>query len=119
MPISCRSQDEIKKGRRKQIELYHPDKVNNLGKEFIELANEKTKDINMAYEILISWLNCNDNYNQANEKHEYNDSKDNEEEKEYAKNQWICPKCNTKNSNYAFLCTKCGYLNQKQWENGQ
>lgn len=44
------SLDVVKRAFRKQMGLYHPDKVAALGADLIELANQKTKDINHAYE---------------------------------------------------------------------
>ncbi len=43
---------EIRKQYLKLIALYHPDKVAGLGEELIELAEKKTKEINIAYEWL-------------------------------------------------------------------
>lgn len=46
--------------RKKYLELikqYHPDRVTHLGKEFNKIAEEKTKQINDAYEILMRKLN--------------------------------------------------------------
>lgn len=42
--------DDIKKAWKKQVGLYHPDKVNGLGVELQELANRKTQEINAAYD---------------------------------------------------------------------
>ena len=47
---------ELKKAWRKQIELYHPDKVANLGDDFMKLATEKVKEINNAYERITEWI---------------------------------------------------------------
>jgi len=41
---------EIKKKYRELIRKYHPDNVERLGEEFREIAHEKTKEINAAYE---------------------------------------------------------------------
>ncbi len=46
------SKSEIRKKYLKMISLYHPDKVAGLGKELRELAESKTKEINIAYEWL-------------------------------------------------------------------
>ncbi|MBW2466922.1 MAG: DnaJ domain-containing protein [Deltaproteobacteria bacterium] len=43
---------EIKAAYRKLSMKYHPDKVGHLGKEFKEVAEEKMKEINNAYEYL-------------------------------------------------------------------
>lgn len=47
------SEEVIKEAYRKQLLLYHPDKVSHLGAELQALANEKTKAINQAYEELM------------------------------------------------------------------
>ncbi len=44
--------DEVKKAYRALILQYHPDKVAHLGKEFRELAEKKTLDLNAAYQML-------------------------------------------------------------------
>jgi len=44
--------DEIKKAYREQAGKYHPDRVSHLGKEFIELANQRFQAINEAYQRL-------------------------------------------------------------------
>jgi len=44
------SLDEIKKSYRSKMKKYHPDRVTGLGKEFSKLAEEKSKEINMAYD---------------------------------------------------------------------
>ncbi len=46
------SKNEIRKKYLKMISLYHPDKVAGLGKELRELAESKTKEINIAYQWL-------------------------------------------------------------------
>ena len=46
------TQAEIHRARRRQSNLYHSDKVAHLGKELQQLAEEKMKDINRAYEML-------------------------------------------------------------------
>lgn len=43
---------QIRKKYLEMMSLYHPDKVENLGRELIELADKKTKEINEAYEWL-------------------------------------------------------------------
>jgi len=44
------SDDEIKKAYRKMANKYHPDKVAHLGKEMQDLAEEKFKAVNDAYQ---------------------------------------------------------------------
>ena len=46
------SQEEIKKAYRKLANQYHPDKVAHLGKEFQNLAEERFKEIQEAYQTL-------------------------------------------------------------------
>lgn len=42
--------EDIKLAYKKKISQYHPDKVSALGPEFTPIANEKTKQINAAYD---------------------------------------------------------------------
>ena len=44
------SADEIKAAYRKQMEQYHPDRVAHLGEELRNLAEDRTKEINAAYD---------------------------------------------------------------------
>jgi len=44
--------EDIKKAYKTMIHQYHPDKVVNLGKELREVANRKSKEINLAYQEL-------------------------------------------------------------------
>jgi hypothetical protein len=46
--------DEIKTAYRKLANQYHPDKVAHLGKEFQELAEQRFKEIQQAYQKLTS-----------------------------------------------------------------
>ena len=46
------SQEEIATAFRKLVQQYHPDKVVNLGPELRELAEQRMKEINGAYEQL-------------------------------------------------------------------
>ncbi len=46
------SNDEIKRAYLSKIKEYHPDKVQNMGKEIRLLAEQKTKEINEAYNLL-------------------------------------------------------------------
>ncbi len=43
--------DELKKAYRKLSMKYHPDKVRHLGEEFRKIAEEKMKEINVAYDF--------------------------------------------------------------------
>lgn len=49
-------QEMLKKKYRKLLTEYHPDKVMNLGKEFKELAEKKSKEIIENYKILNNWI---------------------------------------------------------------
>ena len=44
------SEDEIKKRYRELMSQYHPDKVQHLGREFQQMAEKKTKEIQKAYD---------------------------------------------------------------------
>ncbi|MDP3842713.1 MAG: DnaJ domain-containing protein [Oxalobacteraceae bacterium] len=44
------SLDEIKAAYKKNISMYHPDKVSGPGAEFNEIAQEKSKEIQVAYD---------------------------------------------------------------------
>lgn len=46
------SGDEIKKAYRQMASQYHPDKVSHLGRELVEFADKKFKEINEAYNAL-------------------------------------------------------------------
>ena len=46
------SGQEVKAAYRKLSKEFHPDMVSHLGEEFRQVAEEKMKDINMAYQIL-------------------------------------------------------------------
>lgn len=46
------SKQKIKEAYRKMAGKYHPDKVVHLGKEFQEIAEERFKEIQKAYEML-------------------------------------------------------------------
>lgn len=113
LPIFHSSEEMLKKARRKQIELYHPDKVNSLGKEFIDLANSKTKEINEAYDLVRNWLNNKSTLNMV-----AHDKKEESRKKQDGNlvKQWQCPKCKTANANESFICKTCGSVNNKQWE---
>lgn len=47
------SVSELKEAYRRKIAEYHPDKVSRLGKELRDLAEAKSKAINIAYEQLL------------------------------------------------------------------
>src|SRR5204863_128441 len=44
--------DEVKRAFRQQIALYHPDKVQHLGKEFQAMAAERAAALTEAYRVL-------------------------------------------------------------------
>jgi hypothetical protein len=44
--------EEVRAAYRRESQRYHPDKVAHLGEEFQQLAHEKFKEIQRAYEIL-------------------------------------------------------------------
>ncbi len=46
------SWDEIKQSYHNKLKAYHPDKVSHLGEDLQTLAQEKTQEINFAYETL-------------------------------------------------------------------
>jgi cold shock CspA family protein len=46
------SDDDITAAYRRMAQMYHPDKVTNLGAELQQLADRKMKEINAAYELL-------------------------------------------------------------------
>ena len=52
VPITA-SVEQIKISYKKQMKRYHPDRVHDLGEELKDLANEKTKDIQRAFESLM------------------------------------------------------------------
>jgi len=47
------SKDELKKRYHALLKMNHPDKVASLAPDFKNLAHQKTKDINDAYELLL------------------------------------------------------------------
>lgn len=47
------TQEEIKTAYRKLVKKYHPDKVNHLGEEFKDLAEQRFKNIQEAYQALM------------------------------------------------------------------
>jgi hypothetical protein len=49
---STAGQQEVKARFKELLKKYHPDKVNHLGKEFIEIAAKKTQELIEAYEFL-------------------------------------------------------------------
>src|SRR5436309_4088428 len=46
------SADEVKRAFRQQIAMYHPDKVQHLGKEFQAMAAERAAALTEAYRVL-------------------------------------------------------------------
>lgn len=50
------SLDTIKSAYRKQMSLYHPDKVSQLGSELKRVAEDRSKEINWAYEQALKQL---------------------------------------------------------------
>jgi DnaJ-class molecular chaperone len=44
--------DEVKRAYRKKVKEYHPDLVQNLGNDIKDLAQQKIKEINQAYELI-------------------------------------------------------------------
>ena len=48
------SREEIVFAYKQMAKLYHPDKVASLAPEFRELAEKRMKEINLAYEVLLS-----------------------------------------------------------------
>jgi DnaJ-class molecular chaperone len=53
------SEDEIKKRYRELMSQYHPDKVQHLGREFQQMAEEKTREIQKAYDYFRQDYNIN------------------------------------------------------------
>jgi hypothetical protein len=50
--VTTASQEQIVSAYRSMAKMYHPDRLANLAPEFIELAEERMKEINAAYERL-------------------------------------------------------------------
>lgn len=48
------SSDEIRDAYKRKMSQYHPDKVASLGEEFMEIAVNKSKEINVAYKQAIA-----------------------------------------------------------------
>lgn len=55
--IEGASPTEIKRAYRARMKEYHPDLVANLGPDLRALAQQKTRDINNAYDVLMSHVN--------------------------------------------------------------
>jgi DnaJ-domain-containing protein 1 len=51
--------DEIKSSYKQKMKEYHPDRVANLGIELKQLAEQKTQEINRAYELLKKYRGFN------------------------------------------------------------
>jgi DnaJ like chaperone protein len=49
------SKDQISKAYKKKMSQYHPDKVSSLGDELRKLAEEKSKEINAAYDYAMKF----------------------------------------------------------------
>ena len=58
VPVTS-SAEEIVSAYRNMAKMYHPDRLANLAPEFIELAEERMKEINAAYERLKARVNQN------------------------------------------------------------
>lgn len=54
--VTSISKTELTRYRNEKIKEYHPDRYNNLPKDFIEFAKQKTTEINLAYEFLLSYV---------------------------------------------------------------
>jgi len=46
------SQEEIRRAYQQRVQQYHPDRVANMADELRELAEQRTKEINAAYDAL-------------------------------------------------------------------
>jgi hypothetical protein len=55
-PFPLCEKKQLTNARNEMIKQYHPDKVAGMGKEIIELANKKTKEINEMYARAVSYL---------------------------------------------------------------
>ena len=44
--------EEVKAAHRKMVKKYHPDKLQHLGEEHIKGAEEKFKEVQLAYELI-------------------------------------------------------------------
>jgi DnaJ-domain-containing protein 1 len=44
------SMDEIKRAYHSMLRMYHPDRVNGLGPEFIRMAEDRTRELNRAFD---------------------------------------------------------------------
>ena len=51
------NKDEIISAYKKRILKYHPDKVSNMGPEIREIAEQKSKQINLAYNYALKFKN--------------------------------------------------------------
>ena len=47
---------QLRAAYRRRISQYHPDKVSALGPEFMAIAEQKTKEINVAFETLAHYV---------------------------------------------------------------
>jgi hypothetical protein len=48
--------DKLKQNYHKLVSQYHPDKIQHLGDDFAKFATEKTKEINVGYDLLLNFL---------------------------------------------------------------
>ena len=48
------TREELRAAFHEQMKKYHPDRVHDLGEEFRQIAEQKSKLINRAYEILVA-----------------------------------------------------------------
>ena len=50
------TENELKIAWKRQIDLYHPDKVSHLGADIQAVAEKKTKELNEAYSKIKDWI---------------------------------------------------------------
>jgi DnaJ-domain-containing protein 1 len=56
---SINDQQQVKKAYHELVKKYHPDHVSYLGSEFQKMAEDKTRNINLAYHVIIRQLENN------------------------------------------------------------
>jgi len=99
------TEGEIKKAYRDLVKVWHPDRFTH-DVELQKKAEEKLKEINLAYEKIIARLRrfgTTDSYHQA-----YTQTYPNHQASPKSNNSWICPDCLKNNLNNLFACT-CGF----------